>query len=342
MGAQFPRPMRKVKYAMREVSYTVTAVERITPTVAAVRFGLPEEPGVETRGLVGEVARVVVGSGGRKPVTRKYTIRRYDPASREAEIDVTLHEGGLGSDWARSLAPGDTVRLAGIKSGYDVAPDYDFFLLAGDETGWPGIARWLESMPADARGQVYVEVPDLASAQDVAAPEGVQVTWLPGAGPGSTVLADAVRDFVDTTDLEGRSVFVWLAGESGSIRPLRETLRADLGLEKGHMYSSGYWTRKDGRPRAARGSESRGRDGGAERGRPRAERARRDGDGTEAAASEPAGLRGLRELREGRDGGSDRPGHETGAEPEARKPEHIRRREAWLRGEKVAPRRSRR
>ncbi len=97
-------------------------------------------------------------------------------------------------------------------------PDrYDRYLFAGDHTALPQIARYLETLPPDTRGWVFVEVADAAEEVDLGAPEGVTITWLHRAGVAagrSDVLARAVSAVAVPP---GESVYVWVAGEAGSI-----------------------------------------------------------------------------------------------------------------------------
>ena len=169
-------------------------VERLSPTMTRVVVeGLP---GFPTRHAVGETVRVVLPdpqtgrvpepdlTGGKPrwakpaPLTRKYTVRRVDPELGTVEIAVVAHGRGPGSRWAQALAPGDPVHLLGPKSGREAPEPGRFLLMVGDETGLPGIARWLEQLPADAVGRVILEVPGPDSVQDLSAPAGMRLTWL--------------------------------------------------------------------------------------------------------------------------------------------------------------------
>lgn len=69
-------------------------------------------------------------------------------------------------------------------------------MLAGDETGLPGIARILAEMPAQARGIALVEIGDKADAQRLKRPDGVELRWLRRGAVSagrSTLLVDEVR-----------------------------------------------------------------------------------------------------------------------------------------------------
>ncbi|PPI27819.1 SIP domain-containing protein [Rathayibacter sp. AY1B5] len=56
--------------------------------------------------------------------------------------------------------------------------DVKQFLIAGDETVVPWIQSILDTLPANARGQVFVEVDDARGLPPLAAPGRVCVTWL--------------------------------------------------------------------------------------------------------------------------------------------------------------------
>ncbi|WP_370938246.1 siderophore-interacting protein [Amycolatopsis sp. cg13] len=177
------------------------------------------------------------------PVSREYTVRRYDPASGELDLDVALHDGGLGSDWARAVQPGEAVHVAGPPGGLIVPHNYDRYLLAGDITALPALARWLEELPRTAVGWAFAEVADASEEIDLDAPEGVEVHWLHrgAAAPGSVeLLADAVREVKVP---EGERLYAWIAGEAGAIKPLRRWLRDDLGLAREDYDVTGYWKR---------------------------------------------------------------------------------------------------
>ncbi|GAA1310002.1 siderophore-interacting protein [Saccharothrix xinjiangensis] len=177
------------------------------------------------------------------PTSREYTVRRYDPATGELDVDVALHDGGLGSDWARAVEPGAVVHVAGPPGGLIVPHDYDRYLLAGDITALPALARWLEELPRTAAGWAFIEVADASEEIELSAPEGFEVRWLHrGDAPaGSTTgLADAVRA---VRVPEGERVYAWVAGEAGAIKPLRRWVRDELGLAKADHDITGYWKR---------------------------------------------------------------------------------------------------
>ncbi|MEL5954360.1 siderophore-interacting protein [Streptomyces sp. CLV115] len=174
-------------------------------------------------------------------VSREYTVRRHDPVAGEIDIDVALHDGGLASEWAHGVGPGDIMHLAGPPGGMIVPHTYDRYLLAGDITALPAIARWLEELPRSAKGWAFVEVVDATQEIELSAPEGFEVCWLHrGDRPAGT--GDALARAATAVKVpEGERVYVWAAGEAGQIKPLRRWVRDELRLEKADSDITGYW-----------------------------------------------------------------------------------------------------
>lgn len=127
---------------------------------------------------------------------RTYTIRGV--ASGRLVVDVVAHgDTGPASRWIARAEVGDRLLVVGPDGssrlpvgGSEWHPGAATTLLvAGDETAVPAACRILESLPADARGAVFLEVPTAADALDVRGPAGVDVHWLarkdgPGGGAG--------------------------------------------------------------------------------------------------------------------------------------------------------------
>lgn len=184
----------------------------------------------------------VTFAAGRRPLARVYTVRRYDPRTRELEVDFVVHGSGVATAWARGAGPGDRMHIAGPSVSQGLPEDCEHLLVVGDETALPAIARLLEGLPADARGQVFVEIADSAHIQSVRELPGVSVTWLPreGAEPGTTSL---LLDAVTAAEWCDERVFAWLAGEQATVRSLRRYLIRDRGIAKTDIDFTGYWKR---------------------------------------------------------------------------------------------------
>jgi NADPH-dependent ferric siderophore reductase len=175
------------------------------------------------------------------PFTRTYTVRWVDMAAQELAIDFVIHgDEGLAGPWAAAAKPGDTFTFTGPGGAYNPSPDADWYLFAGDEAALPAIAAAIESLPAEATGLAFIEVDSDADIQPIAAPEGVQVTWLrrnglPAGSGDLLVPAVAAAEWPD-----GR-VDVFAHGERGYMKALRDVFFVQRGLERSQVSLSGYW-----------------------------------------------------------------------------------------------------
>ncbi len=176
-----------------------------------------------------------------RPLGRYYTVRRWDPVTRELDVDFVKHGVGVAATWAYRAQPGDRVHFGGPSASQGLPEGFDWLLVAGDDTAAPAIARLLEELPDDARGQVFIEVADLAHRQPLRELPGVEVTWLSraGAAAGGTLLLDAVQG---ASWWDG-SVFAWVAGEQSAVRDIRRHLVQDRAVPKGDIDFVGYWKR---------------------------------------------------------------------------------------------------
>src|SRR5215213_5228959 len=150
---------------------------------------------------------------------RTYTIRALRPELGEVDVDFVLHGAtGPASAWAETAAPGDEVvligpnaRFPGSTGGFEWQPpaDASCLLIAGDETAVPAICAIVETLPAGQHARVLLEVPTAGDALDVAAPDGVRITWLPrrpvdGAAPaprGALLTAAVVAAVEELADV---------------------------------------------------------------------------------------------------------------------------------------------
>lgn len=177
-----------------------------------------------------------------RPYSRTYTIRRFNAARGELDLDFVLHEhDGPASQWARNVRPGALVGIAGPGGRGPIPHDADWYLFAGDESALAAIGAHLETLPQSAKGTVFIEVADIAEEQRLDAPAGVSVTWLHrnGAAPGATtLLTDAVRQAAWPS--EG-VIFGWVAGEADAVVAIRAHLRDQRRLTRAQIDAVPYW-----------------------------------------------------------------------------------------------------
>jgi NADPH-dependent ferric siderophore reductase len=179
----------------------------------------------------------------RRPLGKSYTVRRWDAATRELDVDFVKHGLGTATTWAYRAQPGERIHIAGPTTSKGLPEGADWLLIAGDDTATPAIAHFLEVLPADTRGQVFIEVAEDAHIYDLREMPNMEVTWLPrnGAPAGaSTLLPDAVA----AASWQDGQCFAWLAGEQSAVRDLRRHLIDARGLDKEWIDFTGYWKRE--------------------------------------------------------------------------------------------------
>jgi NADPH-dependent ferric siderophore reductase len=185
----------------------------------------------------------IVWPGGRKLDTRVYTIRRIDADRSEITIDFVLHDDpGPATKWALAAALGDVVGIVGPAAGGPRPAR--FHVLAGDETGLPGIARILEGMTPDTHGVAFIEVDTEADEQPLLHPSGITLNWLHryGSPAGSTsLLVDAIRS-VNWPEKPSQAFF-WGGCEHRAFREIHRFLRDELHLARDRQVLYSHWHR---------------------------------------------------------------------------------------------------
>ena len=172
--------------------------------------------------------------------TRDYTPRAFDADTHELVLDFVLHGDGVASRWAQHAQVGDALVIAGPRGSYVVADDFDAYVLLGDETALPAIARRVEELPEGAVAQVYIEVPEEADRQELYSDADVQASWLERNGfdaASSTLLEDVLRDF----EAPDGDTFYWIAAESQRARAMRQFLEEYLHVPSQWIRATGYW-----------------------------------------------------------------------------------------------------
>lgn len=230
----------------------------------------------------------------RRVLLRTYTTRAVRPrptrttTCTEVDVDMVLHAPlGPASRWLEDARPGASAVLLGpSRTGLHAQPagtrpgGVDFvpptvtgrFLIGGDETAAPAIARILEQLPASARGIAVVELPTAADAAYLPEHPGIEVRALARAErphgerlvagvrrAAAELIPEGVPQRVEEVDvdrellwevprtarggaaLKRADVYAWLAGEAGAVCALRRHLVAERGLDRRAVAFMGYW-----------------------------------------------------------------------------------------------------
>lgn len=181
-----------------------------------------------------------------RPLSRAYTVRRWDAESGELDVDFVRHGVGVGTTWAYRAQVGDRIHFFGpslSRSLPDLGQDADWLLVVGDDTAVPAIARLLEDLPGDARGQVFIEVTEDSHRQELRELPQVTVTWLTHGTSAGAAAHSLLLDAVRTTDWWDGRPFAWIAGEQRTVRDLRRHLVEEREVPKTDIDFTGYWRR---------------------------------------------------------------------------------------------------
>lgn len=178
---------------------------------------------------------------------RTYTVRRWDADAGEADIDFARHGSGLAEAWSESVAPGDSIYMAGPKNCGALPEGVDWMLLAGDETALPAIGRCVESYPAlKAVAVIEVTTPDRIQKLNIPSPD-VELHWVvrsQGQSLGSAL---------ESLDWPEGTPYVWCAGEAGQLRGIRKLVK-ERGVKPENTQIVGYW--RDGNASASKATST--------------------------------------------------------------------------------------
>ncbi|MBO9513349.1 MAG: siderophore-interacting protein [Variovorax sp.] len=251
---------RRVRHELRFRALTVRAVQRVTPHLIRVTLEGDALAGFHSPGFddhaklffpdpaTGALALPTAGPDGpiwpdgAKPTMRDYTPLRHDPDAGTLAFDFALHDAGPATRWAEAAKPGDRLGVGGPRGSFIVPTDFDWHLLAGDDTALPAISRRLAELPRGARAVVLAEVDSEADRLPLASDANVELHWVyrHGAEPGrGTPLLDALRQLT----LPAGDFHAWVACESSAAKALRAHLVGERGAHPQWTRASGYWRR---------------------------------------------------------------------------------------------------
>lgn len=172
---------------------------------------------------------------------RDFTPRAFDPQAGTLTVDFYRHGNGPAGDWAESAVIGSKLGVLGPRGSQVATGGIDCYLLIGDETAFPSIARRLGELPAGSKAIALVEIDGAEDETVIVSKADLQLTWLHrnGAAPGTTkLLENAVRALPKPAG----NVYVIAGGEANSLKPIRVYLK-EAGYDPALLRFSGHWKR---------------------------------------------------------------------------------------------------
>jgi NADPH-dependent ferric siderophore reductase len=243
----------RVLHEIKRRRLEVLRVVDLTPRMRRITLGGPELAGFISLGTDDHVKllfpqnaaehaaleTLVLGSGkdnGPMPAMRDYTPRRYDQDTLELDIDFVLHGDGPAATWAEQAKPGQFLHIAGPRGSMIVPDIFDSYLLIGDETALPAIARRLEGLAANRRALVIVEVENGAEQQRLESAAQINVIWVLREGGKNNLLTT-----VKQLQVPSGNLYAWVATETKVSRQIRRVLLDEHGLNEQFVKAVGYW-----------------------------------------------------------------------------------------------------
>ncbi len=177
---------------------------------------------------------------GLRPISRDFTPRRHDREACELDVEFVLGHEGPASQWAANVRPGQFLGVGGPRGSFVIPTGYDWHWFIGDETAFPAIARRLEDLPAGVSATMIVEATDHTGRIEFATAADLNETWL---YRSDTLSGDALVEAVRNAPLPVGEGYIWAAGESATIRAVRQVLCQERGWDKARIRAAAYWKR---------------------------------------------------------------------------------------------------
>ncbi|MDI2141065.1 MULTISPECIES: siderophore-interacting protein [unclassified Pseudomonas] len=245
--------IHRVMHEIKRRRLEVLRVVNLTPRMRRITLGGPELAGFISLGTDDHVKllfpqnaeqaaalETLVLGGGKgdvpMPEMRDYTPRRYDLDKLELDIDFVLHGDGPASTWAEQAQPGQFLHIGGPRGSMIVPDIFDSYLLIGDETALPAIARRLEGLAANRKALVVIEVENGKEQQALESAAQVNVIWVLREGGKDNLLAT-----IKQLQVPKGNLYAWVATETKVSRQIRRVLLDEHGLDEQFVKAVGYW-----------------------------------------------------------------------------------------------------
>ena len=243
----FSRTPSRVRHQVKLRLAQVAAVEHVSPRMRRITFTGDELADFVSAAADDHVKLFFPAPGQDRPllpdlaaVGRDYTPRRFDPQQCTLVVEFVIHGDGPASTWAAQAAPGQWVGVGGPRGSTLTPDDYDTYLMMGDETALPAIARHLEEMRPGVCALVLIEVADAREERHLPTAANAAIRWLHRhrvAAGTTTLLEEALQSLV----LPSGDTYAWLAAEIETARRLRRHLTEERGLPREQIRAAGYW-----------------------------------------------------------------------------------------------------
>lgn len=242
--------IHRVTHEIKRRRLDVLRVVDITPRMRRITLGGPELAGFISLGSDDHIKLLFpqnaaeqaaldspdfnLRGDGPQPAMRDYTPRRFDLSIGELDIDFVLHGDGPASTWAEQAKVGQQLHIGGPRGSMIVPDIFDSYLLVGDETAIPAIARRLDELPAGRKVLAVIEIENAAEQQPLHSAAEVEVIWVVRG-------QDDLLETVQNLTLPSGSLYSFVATETKLSRQLRRVLLDTHKVNETLLKAVGYW-----------------------------------------------------------------------------------------------------
>ena len=173
---------------------------------------------------------------------RDFTPRHFDADAGLLAIDIALHEGGLGTAWAKNAKRGEPLEIGGPRGSKVISAPNASWILIGDETAIPAIGRRLEEMASGTQVIAIVAVTGQDEELSFETRAELKAHWI----HRSETEASNPELFVKLLcqlQLPPPPVFVWIGAETEVSRALRSYFIETLGHGLEWIKAAAYWSK---------------------------------------------------------------------------------------------------
>lgn len=180
-----------------------------------------------------------------KPVARDYTPRYFDADQGTLSIDFVLHDTGYATSWAKQAQVGQQLGIGGPRGSMIQPLAFDHYVLIGDDTAIPAIARRLEQLLVHSHAHVWIEVDSEQDQIALMTAAQAQIHWIYRNGQ-EVGQADGFLAALTQYQFPHQDFHTWIGAETHVARKLRKEMLENYGAQKQWTKASGYW--KKGNP----------------------------------------------------------------------------------------------
>ncbi|MFG2483012.1 siderophore-interacting protein [Streptomyces virginiae] len=186
-----------------------------------------------------------------RPVMRSYTVReqrRTPEGADEVDIDFVLHgDASPASRWAGRAVTGRRILAIGPAVAenksvrFQPPADTDAIWMYADETALPAAAAILDRLPTGTPVRAWFEIPHEDDRLDLGALADADITWIVRESHGRERTEQVLSALRSADPGAAEAPYVWLAGESGTIRAVRRHFVQERSVNRRAVRFTGYW-----------------------------------------------------------------------------------------------------